>query len=51
MECSTSMEIYEEQYRQRQITFLKRKAAELGLEVVAWNSGRAPLYWRRASSY
>jgi transposase len=27
-------QIYEDQYRQRQITFLKRKAAELGLKVV-----------------
>jgi hypothetical protein len=26
--------IYEEQYRQRQITYLKRKAADLGLKVV-----------------
>ena len=27
-------QIYEDQYRQRQITFLKRKATELGLKVV-----------------
>jgi len=27
-------EVYEEQYRRRQIIFLKRKAAELGLQVV-----------------
>jgi transposase len=26
--------VYEEQYRQRQITFLKRRAAELGLKIV-----------------
>jgi hypothetical protein len=27
-------QVYEEQYRRRQIIFLKRKAAELGLQVV-----------------
>jgi hypothetical protein len=27
-------QVYEEQYRRRQIIFLKRKAAELGLQLV-----------------